>query len=322
LYPQHGFRGQKPEARSQKPLPPDRGRIATERRHPASSSLHTLDVPGLVRLMNATTREVVTAMDRAAPKLSAIIAAAEPGFLRGGRIIYLGAGTSGRLGVLDASEAPPTFQVPSRRVVGLIAGGDRSLRRSSEGREDEPLGAVPALRRLRLTVADTVVGIAAGGTTPYVLGALAWVAAHAASLTALITCSPIARPPGVDHLIVIATGPELLTGSTRLKAGTATKLALNTISTALMVRAGKVHGNLMVDLRATNAKLRDRAARIVATLTGLDRAASFRLLARAGGEVKAAVVMRRLGLAHAAAEARLVAVGGRLDLALRRTDGG
>jgi N-acetylmuramic acid 6-phosphate etherase len=183
--------------------------------------------------------------------------------------------------------------------------------------EDDPDGAAVELSALALDRRDTVIAIAAGGTTPYALGALA-LAKRACTqcVTALLSCSPVPRPPSADHLVVVATGPEVLTGSTRMKAGTATKLALNTISTALMARSGKVYGNLMVDVRATNAKLRDRAARIVATLTGLGREESFAALERAGGSVKTAVVMRRRGLERAAAEAELERAGGRLDRAL------
>ncbi len=293
-------------------LPPDRSHLSTEQRNPRSAALHTLDVSGLVALMNAENRAVFDALDAAAPALSAFLSAIEPGFIAGGRVIYVGAGTSGRLGVLDASEAPPTFQVEPGRVVGIIAGGDGALRKSSEGKEDELQGAVPELTALQLTPQDALIGIAAGGTTPYALGAISFAKA-AGCRTALMTCVAVPKPPDADHLLLLLTGPEVLTGSTRLKAGTATKLALNTISTALMVRAGKMYGNLMVDVRATNAKLRDRAARIVATLTGLDRTASFALLDSADGSAKTAVVMQRLGLDQPAAERRLTQANGRLD---------
>jgi N-acetylmuramic acid 6-phosphate etherase len=198
--------------------------------------------------------------------------------------------------------------------VGIIAGGDSALRKSSEGLEDDPRGAAAELDAFNLTRDDAVIGIAAGGTTPYVLGALELVKTKAPSaVTALLTCSPVPRPVAADHLIVLDTGPEVLTGSTRMKAGTATKLALNTISTTLMIRAGRVYQNLMVDMRATNAKLRDRAARIVSALTGLAREEAFGVLDRADGEVKTAVVMQRLGLDAAGARERLNAAGGRLE---------
>jgi N-acetylmuramic acid 6-phosphate etherase len=273
---------------------PDRAHILTEQQNPHAAGLHRLDAAGIVALFNRENHAVLAALEYAAPALSAFIAAIEPGFLRGGRLIYLGAGTSGRLAVLDASEIPPTFQMPPERIIGLIAGGDGSLRRSSEGKEDEPHGAIPELLALKLNADDTVLGIAAGGTTPYVQGALAWAKElpHPPH-TGLLSCAPLACPSGCDHLIVLSTGPEIVTGSTRLKAGTATKLALNTISTALMVRLGKVYGNLMVDVRASNVKLRDRAARIISTLTDANRDEALDLLDAADGQVKVAVVMRR-----------------------------
>ena len=303
-------------------------------------NLHTLSAAACVHLFNQINREIDAAMTKAAPALTAFIEAAEPRFLAGGRLIYLGAGTSGRLGVLDASECPPTFQTPPDRVIGLIAGGDGALRKSSEGKEDDPHGAHAELDALTppLTPNDIILGIAAGGTTPYVLGALEYAKnnmAHGTShiahqagsdvpcanvrcamsspLTALLTCSPVPKPPAADHLIILETGPELLTGSTRLKAGTATKLALNTIATTLMIRSGRVYENLMVDLRATNAKLRDRAARIISSLTGLARDDAFTLLDQAGGNVKTAIVMHRRGVDRAAAENQLRAADGLLS---------
>jgi N-acetylmuramic acid 6-phosphate etherase len=292
---------------------PDRSHILTEQRNSASADLHRRDVAGIIALFNRENRAVLAAMDAAEGELTDFVSAIEPGFLRGGRLVYLGAGTSGRLGVLDASEIPPTFQAPPDRIIGIIAGGDGSLRKSSEGREDEPLGAVPELQALDLGPDDAVLGIAAGGTTPYVLGALSWAKSlPQPPLTGLLSCAPVPQPAGCDHLIVLATGPEVVTGSTRLKAGTATKLALNSISTALMVRLGKVYGNLMVDVRASNVKLRDRAARIITALTDASRDEAFALLDAADGQVKVAVVMRRLGVDAATARARLDAVHGRL----------
>jgi N-acetylmuramic acid 6-phosphate etherase len=317
--------------------PPDRSHLLTEQRNLRSMHLHTLDAAACVRLIQEEDRAVHDALEAARPALAGFIEAAERRFCStggGGRLIYIGAGTSGRLGVLDASEAPPTFQVEHGRIVGIIAGGDAALRRSSEGREDEPHGAHEELAALGLTEFDCVIGIAAGGTTPYVLGALEYAKApvermgwsdgaqpgggirtrpdRRRPLTALISCAPIDCPWFVDHLVVIPTGPEVLTGSTRMKAGTATKLALNTISTTLMVRSGRVYQNLMVDLRATNDKLLDRAARIVSILTGLERGPAIELLGRAGGSVKTAVVMHRKKTDRFGAEAALAAAGGRL----------
>ncbi len=291
--------------------------MLTEKRNPRTMDLHKLSVAECVWRIQTEDRAVLAAMDGARSSLVKFIEAVEPRFKNGGRLIYIGAGTSGRLGVLDASEAPPTFQVEPGRIVGIIAGGDLALRRSSEGAEDDPDGASKELRGLNLQPNDTLLGIAAGGTTPYVLGALRWSKIlQPQLLTGLIVCSPMEPPDDCDHLILLETGPEVLTGSTRMKAGTATKLALNTISTTLMVRTGRVYQNLMVDVKATNDKLRDRAARIIAELTGFNREAAFDLLDRAGGKVKTAIVMQRLGLSQEEAEARLFECEDRLDVAL------
>ncbi len=318
-------------------LPPDRSGILTEQRNPKSMNLHALTTQECVDLINSEDVKAAKAVGAASGAIAALIEAILPRFELGGRLIYVGAGTSGRLGVLDAAEAPPTFQIEGSKIVGVIAGGDASLRQSSEGMEDDPRGAVPDLDALKPTPRDTIIGIAAGGTTPYVLGALEHVKRSAmeaqgtgrghlnagserrwSPLTALLVCSPIELPAYVDHLIVVETGPEVLTGSTRMKAGTATKLVLNTISTTVMVRSGRVYQNLMVDVRATNEKLRDRAARIVSTLTGLARDAAFALLERAGGAVKTAVIMHKTSLPRAAAEALLNRSRGRLDAALEQ----
>ncbi|HRP64422.1 MAG TPA: N-acetylmuramic acid 6-phosphate etherase [Phycisphaerales bacterium] len=276
-------------------LPPDRSHLRTEQRHEASHQLDALSIDECVRLMIDDHRAVTDALAAAHAHLAALIDAIVPRMREGGRIIYLGAGTSGRLGVLDASECPPTFQTDPGQVIGIIAGGDAALRRSSEGREDELTGAHAALDELSLHANDTVIGIAAGGTTPYVLGAILH-AKRAGCMTALITCVALAAPPeGCDRLIFLDTGPELLTGSTRLKAGSATKLALNIISTAVFTQLGKVYSNLMVDLRATNAKLRDRAMRILMELCPeLSREEAAKALDNAGGDLKAAIVMQRL----------------------------
>jgi N-acetylmuramic acid 6-phosphate etherase len=278
-------------------LPPDRGHIRTEHRHRRSRNLDALDTAACVELIIDDHRAVSDAVASASGALAAFIEHLVPRIRSGGRLIYVGAGTSGRLGVLDASECPPTFQTRPGQVVGVIAGGDAALRRSSEAREDDPGGAAAALAELRLTGDDTVAGIAAGGTTAYVLGAIE-LGAAAGAMTALITCAKPDRPPaGCDHLIVLDTGPELLTGSTRLKAGSATKLALNVITTTLFVQLGKVYSNLMVDLRATNAKLTDRAMRVLIELCPeLSRQDAAALLQRADRGVKAAIVMHRLGV--------------------------
>jgi N-acetylmuramic acid 6-phosphate etherase len=279
--------------------------------------LGAMSIDECVRALSRENADAVAAVERAGPEIAAFVRAVEPGFARGGRLVYVGAGTSGRLGVLDASEAPPTFCVEHGRIVGIIAGGSPALVRSSEGLEDEPEGARADLEGLHLTADDSVLGITAGGTTPYVIGALTLARELSpGSVTGLLSCAEVPRPPAADHLIVLACGPEPLTGSTRMKAGSATKMALNAISTTLMVRTGRVYENLMVDVRATNAKLRDRAARIVAEVTGLGREECFSLLDRAGGSAKAAIVMHARGVDADGAKSLLDAAGGLLSRVL------
>lgn len=299
-------------------LPPDRSHVRTEHRHQASESFDALGTAEQVRLMVEDHEAVRRAVEEASPRLSAFIDALVPRMRRGGRLVYVGAGTSGRLGVLDASECPPTFQSDPEQVVGIIAGGDPALRRSSEGKEDDPDGALPDLDRLGFGGNDTLLGIAAGGTTPYVLGAVRR-GRSLGGMTGILTCAPGAAAVDCDHLIELDTGPELLTGSTRLKAGSATKLALNVITTVAFTRLGKVHGNLMVDLAATNAKLLDRAIRTLRFLDpGLTRELAAELLAAAGGRVKTAALMRLRGMSRSEAERVLEDCGGTLRSALAR----
>lgn len=288
------------------PLPQDRGHILTEHRHPASHKLDTMSVIDIVHLMANDHRDVVAAVQRAAPELAAFIDALLPRVQRGGRLIYIGAGTSGRLGVLDAAECPPTFQSDPTRIIGIIAGGDRSLRTSSEAKEDDPDGAIPSLSELKVDNRDTLLGIAAGGTTPYVLGAIRF-AKSCNAMTGLITCAvPPISATECDHLIHLATGPEVLTGSTRLKAGSATKLALNIITTALFTKLGSVYSNLMVDMKASNAKLRDRAIRMLCELCeNLSRDHAAETIEQAGGDLKTAILMHRFGLDRGKAKERL-----------------
>jgi N-acetylmuramic acid 6-phosphate etherase len=270
-------------------LPPDRSHVRTEHRNPGSMHLDTLDAGAIAALMADDHRAATDAVAAAAPAIGALVEGMVPKFQAGGRLVYFGAGTSGRLGVLDASECPPTFMSDPGQVVGIIAGGDSALRRSSEGREDEWDGARAEIERLDIGPRDTVVGIAAGGTTPYPLGAIR-IAKERGAATAFISCVPMARPVDCDHLIVLDTGPEVLTGSTRLKAGSATKLALNCITTALFTRLGKVRGNLMVDLAATNDKLVDRAIRTVRQFDpSLTREQAWALLEANGRSVKRAI---------------------------------
>ncbi|MEM1097676.1 MAG: N-acetylmuramic acid 6-phosphate etherase [Planctomycetota bacterium] len=294
----------------------DRGHLLTEQRNDATAALDALDTESALRVINAQDARVAKAVEAAVPAIAGLVDAVVGGMRRGGRLVYIGAGTSGRLGVLDASEIPPTFQAPAGRVIGIIAGGDGALRVSSEGKEDDPQGAWPELEKLGLTDADTLVGIAAGGTTPYVWGGIDFAKQRGAA-TGFVTCVrltdvPQARDVGVDHGVELLVGPEVVTGSTRMKAGTATKLALNMISTLAMVQLGKTWGNLMIDVKASNAKLRDRAVRIVQSQTELTREAALAVLDRAEGSAKLAIVMDRLGVDASTAQARLDEHGGRM----------
>lgn len=297
-------------------LPPDRSHVGTERRNPLSGTFDALDVRAAVDVMVDDHTQVMRAVAGAAGAIAQFIEGLVPRMRAGGRLLYIGAGTSGRLGVLDASECPPTFRSDPAQVVGIIAGGDGALRRSSEGREDEPDGAREELERLAVGPRDTLLGIAAGGTTPYVLGAIR-IAAGRGAATALLTCAPREAPEACGQLIVIDTGPEVVTGSTRLKAGSATKLALNIITTVAFTQLGKVHGNLMVDLAATNDKLVDRAIRVMREIAPeLSREQAFARLRDAGGHVKVALVMHARGVGAAEARARIDACGGSLRAAI------
>ena len=246
-------------------LPPDRSHVLTETAHPSGRDLGAATVRESIEWIAEDHQQVVQALRAVGDQLEALIEAVVIALEAGGRLIYVGAGTSGRLGVLDASECPPTFNASSSQVIGLIAGGDAALRRSSEGREDEFDGAHEQLEALAVGENDVLIGIAAGGTTPYVLGAIEE-AARRGAIAGMISCAPRDVPPGCSHLIVLESGPELLTGSTRLKAGSVTKLALNTITTIAFAQLGKVRGGLMIDMRATNDKLFDRAIRILLRL--------------------------------------------------------
>lgn len=292
-------------------MPPTLADLTTETRNPRTMDIDRLSTLEMLTLINREDASVAAAVHAELPAIARAVDAIAGRFTRGGRLFYLGAGTSGRLGVLDASECPPTFSVPPTLFQGLIAGGDSALRRSSEHSEDSLEEGARDLIAANFSASDTLVGIAASGRTPYVLGGLA----HARSLGALtIGLSCVAGSP-VAHASEIAitpvTGPEVITGSTRLKAGTATKLVLNMLSTAIMVRSGAVYGNLMVNVQPTNAKLVDRAQRIVVAATGCDLPTAARLLSLAGS-VKTAIVMQKLALPRDAAEGRLAAAGGSL----------
>ena len=283
----------------------------TERRNPRTVDIDLASPLDIVDLINAEDRAVADAVASQREVIAQAIAAIEQALRAGRRLLYVGAGTSGRLGVLDASECPPTFGTDPRMVVGIIAGGDHALRNPIEGAEDDPAAGAAQMDVHAVAAGDVVVGIAASGSTPFVRGALARARERGAT-TGLIACS---EPPTVmraqaDWLILPIVGPEVLTGSTRLKAGTATKLVCNMLTTGAMIRVGKSYGNLMVDLRATNVKLQDRAERIVCEVTALDRDAARALLQRADGRVKRALVMHALNVDAATADAQLEAAGG------------
>ena len=291
-------------------LPPLDPRV-TERRNPRTAGIDLASPQEIVDLINAEDRTVADAVATQREQIARAVEVAEQTFRGGGRLFYAGAGTSGRLGILDAAECPPTFGVPHEMVQGLIAGGHAAILRAQEGAEDRPENGHADVDAHGVGEGDFLVGIAASGTTPYVRGALERARARGAR-TAVVACSP---PPAetlahAEIAIVPVTGPEVVTGSTRMKAGTATKLVLNTITTGAMIRIGKTYGNLMVDLKATNLKLTDRSERIVMEVCGVPREEARRLLGEAGQRVKTAIVMQKLGVGRAEAERRLDAAGG------------
>ena len=294
---------------------PDLSFLTTEARNPRTTHIDQLSTLEMLTLIHQEDAAVATAVESQLPAIARAVDAIAERFAQGGRLFYIGAGTSGRLGVLDASECPPTFSVPPTLVQGLIAGGDAALRLSSEHSEDSLEEGASDLIAAGFAPTDTLVGIAASGRTPYVLGALI----HAHSLGALtigLSCvanSSVAR--NCDIAITPVTGPEVITGSTRMKAGTATKLVLNMLSTGVMVRTGAVYGNLMVNVKPTNDKLIDRAQRILMAATGCNRPTATHLLIEAGS-VKVAIAMHLLSLDRAAAVARLDRANGSLAKAL------
>jgi N-acetylmuramic acid 6-phosphate etherase len=293
----------------------DFAQLATEARNPATENLDSLSTADLVRAFHAADAEAVAAVERELPRIAAAIDGIVARLDQGGRLFYLGAGTSGRLGVLDASECPPTYNTPPEMVQGLIAGGDIALRRSVERAEDDEAQGRRDLEAHGFSTKDALVGIAASGRTPYVLGGIKY-AQELGALTIGLSCVPESKLAEVAELeITPATGPEVVTGSTRMKAGAATKLVLNMLSTGSLVRLGYVFGNLMVNVQPTNDKLRDRAVRIIRTVTGIDEPMAAALLDHAGS-VKTAIVMQKLALDRKAAEARLTAARGRLREAL------
>lgn len=283
----------------------------TEQRNPRSTRIDQLSTLGIVDLINAEDRMVAAAVGEEREQIARAIDLVVDCFRRGGRLIYIGAGTSGRLGVLDASEMPPTYRSEPELVQGIIAGGSEALVRAQEGAEDHPEDGASAIDATNVGPADFVLGIAASGTTPYVHGALKR-ARERGARTGFLLCTYPSAQLIAAHDVVIAplVGPEVITGSTRMKAGTATKIVLNTLSTAVMVKTGKVYGNLMVDLQVTCQKLQDRGERILMETLGVKRARASWLLEESGGHVKTAIVMSKLAVGAEEARRRLAEVGG------------
>jgi N-acetylmuramic acid 6-phosphate etherase len=292
-------------------------KLLTEQANPASENIDSLTTEGVLSVIHAEDAKVAAAITPEIPSIARAVDAIVEALQRGGRLFYLGAGTSGRLGVLDASECPPTFNVPHEMIQGVIAGGEKTLTRSVEASEDDPEAGGRDLEARGFGARDVLVGIAASGRTPYVLGAAAFAKKQGAR-TVGISCTPdseLAR--AVEIAITPLTGPEVISGSTRMKAGTATKLVLNMLSTAVMIRLGYVHGNLMVNVQPRSSKLRERAVQIVARVSGQSGGRAAELLDAAAGNVRADILMGRLGIPRPEAEQRLKAAGGRLSEALR-----
>jgi N-acetylmuramic acid 6-phosphate etherase len=293
--------------------------LVTEQRNPRSRRLDRLATPAVLRLMNREDQRVPRAVAREIPRIAKAVDLIVERLGRGGRLFYVGAGTSGRLGVLDAAECPPTFGTPRTLVQGIIAGGRRALVRSIEGAEDDGAAAAAALRKKRLTERDIVVGIMASRRTPYAIGALEH-GRRVGAATIAVTANPAGGPKlPADVVIAPRVGPEVVTGSTRLKAGTAQKLVLNMLSTATMVRLGKVYENLMVDLRLASRKLEERSKRVFMHATGARYDDAEPWLRRAGGSVKVAIVMHRAKVTRAEAERRLKEAQGWVRNAIRGT---
>ncbi|MCC6318789.1 MAG: N-acetylmuramic acid 6-phosphate etherase [Gemmatimonadaceae bacterium] len=300
-------------------MPPRPESRVTEQRNPASAAIDLASPLEIVDIMNGEDRRVADAVATQREPIARAIEFVEGAFRNGGRLFYVGAGTSGRLGILDASECPPTFGSDPELVQGIIAGGERAVFRSQEGAEDHPSAGAATMDEHGVNAKDVVVGIAASGTTPFVRGALTR-ARELGARAVLVACTPVepAFVATIDLAIIAVPGPEVVTGSTRLKAGTATKMILNMLTTGAMIRIGKTFGNLMVDLRATNLKLKDRSERILVEVCGVGVDVARTLLEQSGGSVKLAIVMQKLGVDRAAAAAALVEGGG----VIRRVVGG
>ena len=290
--------------------------LLTEQRNPASEGIDSLSTEQMLAVINSEDAKIAASVQAAIPQIARAVDAIASRMRAGGRLFYIGAGTSGRLGVLDASECRPTFNIPQEMVQGIVAGGEAALVRATEASEDDTAAGARDLQERNFQAPDCVVGIAASGRTPYVLGAIDW-ARGIGAYTAGISCAPQSRLSShVETGIEVPVGPEVLAGSTRMKAGTATKLVLNMLSTGVMIRLGYVYGNLMVNVQPTNDKLRDRARRIIEEAAGVDAAKAGELLEASGSNVRLAIVMAKRGLNRDEAAAVLERSGGRLTEAL------
>ena len=294
------------------PGPLDLSHLDTEQWNPRSEGLDTLPTEQMLAVFNREDQSVALAVERALPSIARLVDAAAAALQSGGRLFYIGAGSSGRLGVLDASECPPTFNVPEGLVTGLIAGGDYALRHAVEGVEDRPEDGAADLAQAGFIAGDILVGIAASGRTPYVLGAVDAAAALGAATGGISCCRGAELSRRVKYPVELITGPEVIGGSTRLKAGTATKMVLNMLSSAVMVKLGLVYSNLMVNVQPKNTKLVDRAQRIIMAVAGVSRERAAEALREADLDVRKAIVMARLGVEAAEAARRLAAARGRL----------
>jgi N-acetylmuramic acid 6-phosphate etherase len=291
--------------------------LLTEQSNPASEGIDALATEQVLRIINSEDHKVADAVEREAPSIARAVDVIVDAFERGGRLFYLGAGTSGRLGALDAAECPPTFNVPPEMVQAIIAGGEAALARATETTEDDPAIGARDLRDRGFRERDVLVGIAASGRTPYVLGGVAE-AKRMGAFTIGISCTPDSELARLAKLpITLLVGPEIVAGSTRMKAGTATKLALNMLTTASFIRMGYVFGNLMVNVQPRNSKLADRACRIIAQAAGVSYQRAGELLAAAGRDVRTAIVMARKGVDRHEASERLAQAKGRISEALR-----
>ncbi|MFM1651851.1 N-acetylmuramic acid 6-phosphate etherase [Brevibacillus sp. B_LB10_24] len=294
--------------------------LTTEMKHSGSANLDQLSTLEIVKLMNEEDKKVALAVEQTLEQVAKAVDLIHAAVEKGGRLLYFGAGTSGRLGILDAAECPPTFGTPPHLVQGVIAGGPAALIQAVEGAEDlEELGKED-VHKYGVSANDAVVGIAASGRTPYVLGALAEAKARGAA-TISLSCNPSALiGQAADVAINVVTGPEVVTGSTRLKAGTAQKMVLNMLTTATMIKLGKVYGNLMVNVQATNYKLKERVKRIVMEVTGVSYAEAERLSEAAGGDARVAIIMQKTGASAEEAERLMQQTGGRIRQAIAQFD--